>query len=711
MKKNISIYTLIILTIIPLLSPSVKAQNRIEENERIYVHTQKNIYLAGESVLFKLYCINAVTHQPSLLSKIAYLELIDENGYAVAQEEIILQNGMGEGGFLISDQLQTGNYAINTYTHWMNSCSPEFTSVKPIFVFNNQVIRENLQDSLQNKITSSFFSLKNSNNPILLSTDSIPQEESISIHSNIEDLDRLIRFSLLKSKNSLISTEPLHFQIVSNQGTVIDQSFEFSEDKWEFVLPKKEIKSSNFSVCVKNSDEKIVAQAVVHLASNKNSLFFERAPIHIPAGEKVNIQFKKSDFTKETEAIHLSASISIKADFTPSPSIIDYFEFDTDFGASTASYIQQIRKIQNQNWISKGNLKPLWLCTQASYRVNSDHYPEEKAYVLEGELKNQKNKKAIVSETIYLSKIGEFADLNTTKTNKDGEFSFPLPLKKGLHDISIQLNSNAQEDCSIQLKEKFKGTGFAPQTWKKADLTVDQVNFLKNSYQNQRVRKIYKQKIYTETIDSSLIRGRNNFYGKAYSSLKIDNYIRLDSLEEYFHEFISQVKIKYRNGKTYMNVFSPDRMMLMKQAPLILYDGLLIKDPRIILNKKPSEIDKIEIVPFEYYFGNAHFYGIIHVISKNKDCKIEQLPKNTERYYLPLFTDSWSLAHQNEAYAPFIPDFRTDLLWEPDICLDKNKTISLEFTASDVKGEYELRMEGISEKGEPILVKQSIFVE
>ncbi|WP_372751614.1 hypothetical protein [Labilibaculum sp.] len=711
MKRNISLYTILLLTVIQFLSTSATAQNRIHESERIYLHTHKNTYLAGESVLFKMYCINSVSQKPSSLSKIAYLELINEEGYAVAQDEIILQNGMGEGGFLISKQLATGNYAINAYTYWMNSCSPEFNSVTPIFVFNNQVVSEKLQGNLHSKNTNAFFSLKNSNNPILLSADSVQKEKSISIHSSVEDLDRLIRFSIFNAKNSPIATEPLHFQIASNQGIEIDQKFQFNQNKWEFVLPKKEIKSSNFSVCIKNSEGKIITQSAVHLTTDKRNLFFERAPMHISTNEKVNIQLNKNDFTKENETIYLSASISLKEAFPTSPSIINYFNLYSDFGASMNVYFNQIGKIPNQNWISKGELESLWLHSKPSYPATSEQYPEEEAYVLKGQIKNQENKEVIVNKSVFLSKIGEYADLNTIKSNKNGEFFFLLPLQKGLHDISIQLNNDDMEECTIQLKEKFKGTGFAPVPWKKSDLTTNQIEFLKKRYQDLKIREIYKQKIYTETIDSSLHRATSNFFGKAYSSIKIDNYIRLDSLEEYFHEFISPVKIKYRNKKTYMNVFSPEQTVLMKQAPLILYDGLLISNPRIILDKNPSEIDKIEIVPFEYYFGSAHFYGIIHVISKNKDCKIEKLPKNTERYYLPLFTDNWHLTQQTETNAPFIPDFRTDLLWEPNIRLSENQNSNLQFTTSDVKGEYELRMEGISESGEPIVVRQSIFVE
>jgi len=142
-----------------------------------------------------------------------------------------------------------------------------------------------------------------------------------------------------------------------------------------------------------------------------------------------------------------------------------------------------------------------------------------------------------------------------------------------------------------------------------------------------------------------------------------------------------------------------------------MYDGIIVSDASIILNKNSREIDKIEVVPFEYYYGTSRMYGIVNVISKTKKCELNNLPKNTERYYLPLFTDGVEFIKYKIRQKGYRADFRTDLLWEPNIKLTQNNSFELEFISSDVEGEYELTVEGISENGEPIVLKQSILVE
>ncbi|HEY1871286.1 MAG TPA: hypothetical protein VGG71_09520, partial [Chitinophagaceae bacterium] len=39
-------------------------------NEKIFVHTDKAFYLAGESIWFKLYCVDENFHKPSDISKV-----------------------------------------------------------------------------------------------------------------------------------------------------------------------------------------------------------------------------------------------------------------------------------------------------------------------------------------------------------------------------------------------------------------------------------------------------------------------------------------------------------------------------------------------------------------------------------------------------------------------------------------------------------------
>jgi hypothetical protein len=712
MKNKISIYIVLILIASQAINFAGKAENTSHECEQIHLHIQKNVFLAGESVLFKLYCLNSVTQNLSDLSKVAYLELIDENGYAVVQEEVILHHGMGDGGFLITDQLSTGNYAINAYTHWMNTTSRELTSVTPIFVFNNYNLINNSVDSLKiTKGLTQFYDLKDNDRTILRPKSISNEEKPYTITSSVEDLDRYIRFSVSSTNNSSAPDKGLKFQIFSSKGNILDQTFELTDNKWEFRIHKKEINSTNCGVCIKNLDGEILAQAVIHLSSYNKGRFFENPPITTTSQEKVKLNLDLTDFTNDSEIVSLSASIKLKEPFQLSSNIIDYINLYSNFGASMSRYFEQLKKIPKQDWISQNELQSIWMKTEPNYIVNSNQYPEEEAYVLEGQIKNRNTKKNIAEQNVYLSKIGEYADISTFRTNENGEFFFQLPLQRGLHDISIQLSDKTTKECTIELKEKFNEQGFAPAHWNKTDLTAEQKDFLKNIYENSRVRNIYNQETFHESKDTILYRSKSNFFGKPYSSIKIDNYILLDSLEEYFHEFIAPVKISYRNKKTFFNVYSPDQLTVMKPTPLILYDGLIISDPRIILNKRPSEIDKIEVIPYEYYYGKSHFYGIIHVISKDKNCKLDQLPINTERYYLPLFTSSYSLIKTPDSYEPFTPDFRTDLLWEPNITLKKDQNFELEFIASDVKGEYELTIEGLSDNGEPIVLKQSIFIK
>ncbi len=712
MKNKISIYIVLILIAFQANNITCEAENKIYESEQIHVHVHKNVFLAGESVLFKLYCFNSKNKKLSNLSKVAYLELIDENGNAVAQDQITLQNGMGNGGFKITDQLSTGNYAINAYTHWMNSTSKELTSVTQIFIFNNQNLTKNGNDNLkQLQKETHLVDLKDNNKTILKSDSTNNTEKALIIESTIEDLDRYLKFTISATDNFTPKVGKLQFQIFSRKGKIIDENFELSDNKWEFRIHKKELNLPNYGVCIKNSSGQIITQSVIHLSENTTGLFFENPRINANPNEKIKLNLNINDFSNEANSVFLSASIKLKEPIQTSANIIEYFNTNSDLGASMNTYFEQLSNVSKQNWIAKNTLQSLWTISKSSYSITSSQYPEEEAYVLEGQILNQKTKKSLSDKIVYLSKIGEYADLSTFKTQQDGKFYFHLPLKKGLHDISIQLREKSNEAFSIELNDKYNQVGFAPIGWQKENLSSTQLDFIKRLYENHRIRNIYKQQTYTELQDTCLYRGESNFFGKPFSLTKIENYVRLDSLEEYFHEFISQVKISYRKKKSYMNVYSPEQLKVMQTAPLILFDGLIISDPRIILNKQPSEIDRIEVMPYEYYYGKSHFYGIIHAISKNKNCKIDRVPINTERYYLPLFTSSYSLNENKKNKEKFIPDFRTDLYWEPHITLSKEQNFELEFTTSDVKGEYELTIEGISDDGMPIVLKQSIFIK
>jgi hypothetical protein len=92
--------------------------------EKLFVHTDKSFYLPGEMIWFKLYCVDAALHIPINLSKVAYVEILNNEQKPVLQAGIALEEGKGEGSFIIPSSLMSGNYLLRAYTKRMRNFNP-----------------------------------------------------------------------------------------------------------------------------------------------------------------------------------------------------------------------------------------------------------------------------------------------------------------------------------------------------------------------------------------------------------------------------------------------------------------------------------------------------------------------------------------------------------------------------------------------------------
>ena len=104
--------------------------------EKIYLHTDKDFYLAGEILWFKIYHIDGTFHKPIQLSKIAYVEILNRDGKAALQAKISLEPGQSKGSFYLPVTLNSGNYTIRAYTSWMKNFDPAFFFEKKITIVN-----------------------------------------------------------------------------------------------------------------------------------------------------------------------------------------------------------------------------------------------------------------------------------------------------------------------------------------------------------------------------------------------------------------------------------------------------------------------------------------------------------------------------------------------------------------------------------------------
>jgi hypothetical protein len=104
--------------------------------EKMFVHTDKECYLAGEICWFKIYVVDAGLHRPLDLSKVAYLEWLDKDNRPVLQAKVGLSKGHGDGSVYLPLTVHSGNYKLRAYTSWMKNFDVNGFFEKGITVVN-----------------------------------------------------------------------------------------------------------------------------------------------------------------------------------------------------------------------------------------------------------------------------------------------------------------------------------------------------------------------------------------------------------------------------------------------------------------------------------------------------------------------------------------------------------------------------------------------
>lgn len=110
--------------------PSEQAQ------EKLFLHTDKDSYLAGEILWMKLYLVDAATRRPGTLSRSAFVEILSDEQKPVLQARIALNSGTGNGSFQLPFSLHSGNYLLRAYTNWMKNSPAGSWFEKQLVILN-----------------------------------------------------------------------------------------------------------------------------------------------------------------------------------------------------------------------------------------------------------------------------------------------------------------------------------------------------------------------------------------------------------------------------------------------------------------------------------------------------------------------------------------------------------------------------------------------
>src|SRR5215467_1103142 len=159
LKKKISVIHQVLCFAIAIVNSSTNTfaqQNILSENfqtqfksyqdqfpqEKIFIHTDKSFYVPGELIWFKIYDVDAMNHVPFSISKVAYIEVLNDQHSAISQIKISMEKGFGEGSLQIPTSIGSGIFVIRGYTNWMKNFDPDFYFEKPICIVNPSKYKE-----------------------------------------------------------------------------------------------------------------------------------------------------------------------------------------------------------------------------------------------------------------------------------------------------------------------------------------------------------------------------------------------------------------------------------------------------------------------------------------------------------------------------------------------------------------------------------------
>jgi len=338
-----------------------------------------------------------------------------------------------------------------------------------------------------------------------------------------------------------------------------------------------------------------------------------------------------------------------------------------------------------------------------------DYIPEIRSELITGNL-TSKNDRSIANKSIALSLPGKEYVLKIVKTNAQGKFAFLLDQFPNFPNAILQVLDENRNDYTINLDPFPKFDISSLQFTSKLNLSPELKNDIEERSTASQIQNAYyqikKDSLVTEAV-------MNPFFTTIEKSYVLDDYTRFPTLKENIVEIIIELYYRRNNGKYQLYIRNNQKDLQIYGPPLVLVDGLLIQDPSDLFDYNMANVSRVSLITEPYVYGPNLYGGLISFETKNNE-----FSENYAKKYLKtmeLQRPNPEKVYNNPDYSAGnklqrIPDYRYQLLWKPNIKLE-TKEENLSFYTSDIKGNFEVILEGFTENGHPIYVSKNITVK
>ena len=331
----------------------------------------------------------------------------------------------------------------------------------------------------------------------------------------------------------------------------------------------------------------------------------------------------------------------------------------------------------------------------ATFQAQSDQIKEannqDKGMILSGVVTDKKTLLPADSITVYLTIPDSIPGFQYYVTRKDGRFYFQIDKYYGSVQAVIQcFGKTALQRLKIKMDEVYDGTGTLP-NFTKQPVSEEFKNNIKRNIDAVTLQKIFAQD--KLKFSSAPIKKQDlyPYYGKPNQTVDPQLFIDLPDFNEISKELLPGVKFRNYNNEPTLQVLNAPNRIFFDEKPLILMDGIPIRDLNVIKGMGTADIDRVDICQSERFYGDLRFAGVVAIYTTKADYSM--LPESDQLIRLKLETiQTPASLKEPQITEPNIPDLRQVIYWNPSV--EPQAMLSVKCNTSSVLGPYRLVVRG-----------------
>ena len=649
-------------------------------HEKLYVHVSKTSFVTGETLWFKIYNTDGSNNNLLNLSKVAYVEILDNANTPVLQAKIALNNGTGNGSFLLPQSLNTGNYTVRAYTNWMKNFAPEFYFSQAVSIINplKEVVKNdsvkttgyNIQFLPEGghlvKGVSSRVAFK------ILGADGKPVDATGAVLDQRKDT--IARFSTLKfgmgsfiftptasieykaiiklGKNQVVAALPA----VNDAGYVIQVTN--NNNNYGVDIRTAGISPGNIYLLIHTNnaielaESAAIANGSAHFTIDKSKLAEGVSYVTIFNEQKQPV-CERLLFNRPQRQLIVKAMADASSYTTRKKVAVNVGTQSEDAKNIPANLSLAVYRLTgSQNLQNSDIASYLWLSADLKGAIESP------GYYLENNTpeSNQALDNLLLSQGWTQFDWSNILSAKTAQYNYLPEYTGPIITANIINTVTSIAAPNinayltvpgkyhqlyaARSDSAGKLTFNTKGAYGSKDIIVKTNNRIDSTYridvlspfseqytaqalpilgidaTLKNTLSADNINAQVNQ-LFTRSETEPLVADSTNFYKKPFYAYNLDDYVRFKTIEEIIHEYVRFISVSYTHNLPHLTM-SYNKELLKGQA-LAVVDGEPIFESGEIYKLDPLKFKRLDVINDTYLYGPAVFDGIIGLTSYNGD--------------------------------------------------------------------------------------------